>query len=455
MAVGLKLLLVLPRFANDLRRQLSQIATHMSRLSTYAVTLPLLAGFAAATVACDYTIRDIGFVRRETKPLKLLIAQPTSGAAERLPREFSEQFDAWNFSIELVQANDPRLQGLESASDQWITWLSGVDGRITECARSPIWETFEQSLRHRFQSKLAKAIQAKALSAFAQVIVFNGDSLENPELLRDIETAVEAAKRLNALQPKPNLLPIEIHQVSSEDTSAEQVMLANMGIDWQSKEPAIAVIYGRGLLAGPTIAYSQACVRELLAQLSLVGASCECGTSRQWTRQNVVPFEWTEANADDSAHYLKFDPDSNLVRTEVARILGQRAGRLELPGNRVDPISHLVESYLDAELPEYAAPDNGDTPFGSETVEATVLKGEGWGFETEVVPPTTVSIPPGRSSDTAEKVEPNLEPEILSSPESDRPQVAESGFRWGIALGIGGAVLALLAGIKVVLSRTS
>ena len=406
------------------------------------VTIVFLAGHS--TSACDYTIRDIGFVQRQSQPLKLIIHANTEEQSSALISNLSQEFRHWNFSV--VPLDQTGLKVETAASFQ--AWLQAYDGRRVEVASAESSAALKSKINAKLDTPLASALRANALSSFAQLIVVATNS-DSPSFSEEITTAVEAATRLNALQPKPNLLPTTIHNLSESELDREEVLLFATGLGTKELSSSVVVVYGRGILAGPPISDGDSLVRELLSQLSLVGASCECGTNRTWTTQNVLPFLWSPENANDSLHYLKFDPNNNLVRTEVDRILGQRAERTSV-ANGHDPIAHLVESYIDSELPDYAARSNTAAEGSNESidVEATVLQGEGWDFEESTsVEAKTVALPPGKEVESSQLESVMTETESTEITSSSHPSAFYLSTSWLV-----GGGLFLFTGVLILLA---
>jgi hypothetical protein len=216
-----------------------------------------------------------------------------------------------------------------------------------------------------------------------------------------------------------------------------------------SVPPLLAVVYGRGRLAGRLMVGDTIQLRETLAQLALVGESCECETDRAWFEERTVPLPWNSQARQQAAPNLGFDPDSPLVQAEMVRIISQGKSSRRKPqngrSNRVaetdsnsassakagsdaggdsggDAIERILLGYdelvlapfppassaepmrssastsvgaAERDSPEQLVP-NDDTSLqragteSSSAVRATVVQGAGWDFET----PSRVSPAP-------------------------------------------------------------
>ena len=59
----------------------------------------------------------------------------------------------------------------------------------------------------------------------------------------------------------------------------------------------------------------------LRERLVLVGQDCECDLDREWLRGPLIPARWDESMQQAAVKRLGFDPESPMVRSEVARIV--------------------------------------------------------------------------------------------------------------------------------------
>jgi len=130
--------------------------------------------------------------------------------------------------------------------------------------------------------------------------------------------------------PRPIAHPLRVVFIPQPDYSDEKLL------DWalRDKQSAatqtlvpetarVAVLYGKGRLAGSVLSGDAISAREILGQLALVGESCECETSREWMKEGSIPFLWNAKQAQAAPNELGFDPHSPLVRAEMIRIVSQ------------------------------------------------------------------------------------------------------------------------------------
>jgi hypothetical protein len=231
-----------------------------------------------------------------------------------------------------------------------------------------------------------------------------------------------------------------------------------------SVPPLLAVVYGRGRLAGRLMVGDAIQLRETLAQLALVGESCECETDRAWFEERTLPLPWNPQARQQAAPTLGFDPDSPLVQAEMVRIISQGKSSRRKPQNDQpdrgaetdsssastaasaakassdvggDAIERILLGYDELVLTPFPTANSAEptrsseataavavdrdlrgrfVPNGDENlpqrdevesgsaVRATVVQGAGWDFET----PTPVSPAPPSSAQDSGSVQPQL-----------------------------------------------
>ena len=170
-----------------------------------------------------------------------------------------------------------------------------------------------------------KQISAESLESFAHLLVIEGDEVTEKSRVHHLaDQALSAIQRLEPLLPRPISFPLRKMIVHAENSDQQMLLRRMMGCgDTKSPETLLAVIYGRGRLAGPVMRGDRLTMQEVLAQLALVGQSCECETDRAWLEEPSLPFQWDALIRGKASSLLGFDPDSPLVRAEMLRIVSQ------------------------------------------------------------------------------------------------------------------------------------
>ena len=83
----------------------------------------------------------------------------------------------------------------------------------------------------------------------------------------------------------------------------------------------MAILYGRGRRLGTPMEGAMITATALRERLVLVGQDCECDLDREWLRGPLIPARWDESMQQAAVKRLGFDPESPMVRSEVARIV--------------------------------------------------------------------------------------------------------------------------------------
>ena len=438
--------------------------------ATLAVTLAFLA--TPLALACQYTVRDIGFVDLRGAEYTVMIRGSApdgfrASVAERLGwlRDtncrwlFDQgQAEAGAIRVEVVDARG-RVLALPGPNK-----AGGTEGAAAAVPEEAVPEEAEpekaepekigrdkigpeeigRQIRELFETRAMIEIREGAIDAFAQILVIEGtDDERRRRAIEMTERAVVAIRKLEPMLPRPLAKPVRQIRISPDRRPAERLLLWGLGLqELPAERSAVAVIYGRGKLAGRLLVGDDGDGRELLAQLALVGESCECETDRRWTEEPVIPGYWPRDFRQRAASSLGFDPDSPLVRAEVARIVGRGpnsgANRDRGPGGGRsardaprDRIEQLLMGYGESELggetavdpagqagslgpPDSAARTDatgragvaaGEITAEAERdltggVRATVITGDGWGFDDEHR--AGAARPPGVSPGTAD-----------------------------------------------------
>ncbi|MEZ6079984.1 MAG: hypothetical protein R3C09_21965 [Pirellulaceae bacterium] len=366
---------------------------------------------SALAAACDYTVRDIGFVEFGAPKLQLIVLFHDRLDATQLreaQRELNEQATesnclVWNLKFQcgtLANLHDPtdaQRAWLRNSDHDWSCWLRRDDGevRLLEEASIEQHPSWEKLLEEHLQLPLIATFREQALDSFAQLVLFEstvGGNNEKSEQV--IAQAITALGKAASLLPRPISQPVRVIRVPASQRAENATLLwAMYNQELPADTASLAVLYGRGRLAGPTLQGDAIRVESLLAQLVLVGQACECGTQRHWVHFPHLPLAWPEDRQADIAHHLGFDPRSTLVVEEVKRII-QRGPQSLL--NERDVVGDVVNSTLSLA---------GDHEFGE--LSATVIQGDGWGFEAPAAfassaatdhAPQMLAIPPGRDS---------------------------------------------------------
>lgn len=279
------------------------------------MVLALCAGVVPAAMAmflCRYTVRDIGFVNLGEPNWTLVVDGENpelKSAGKALLHDSNVQFEI-------------RMLPHTEAGD---AWLEDRNGRMLQLPVHPglsNMQRLEPVVRSMARSRIADA----ALDRFAVILLLEGtDEKANT---RAREAIASAELLLAELDADGSSLPRRIgegpEQVIVPVDADESVLRWSLGLQVEpTRQPSIAVLYGRSKLAGRVLHGPGMTAEDILDQLAVVGLSCECEQARDWARRPSLPGTWTRSYHQAAVEQLGFDPAHPLVLAEVRRILAR------------------------------------------------------------------------------------------------------------------------------------
>lgn len=382
------------------------LAFHLESKAMLRFTCACMASllFLSTAWSCDYTVRDIGFIRLRDYDYTVVCVGPH----EVSPEVDAELLQDWNVHIanwspdsseQLPEAMKKKWNEQGDRSSIWLVDSLGRSLLVWQSSNPKQAPQLEQAVK-RLSTKTNTEIRDAALHSFAQLVLFEG-AQDNESAQQVVDKASEAIRRIEHLLPRPISEPISVITVPWERRREESTLLWVMGNEaLQTQEPVLSVVYGVGRMAGPAMIGKAITVDEVLSQLALVGESCECETTRQWADETILPLCWPPKLRNDAQHFLSFDPESPLVKAEVKRTLAKgRRPNDSPPTGEEDVVDLILRSYHETDLAGSPQPRRSSDPTSrGDSVQATVLAGSGWDFEEE--PSGTddrlaPSIPPG------------------------------------------------------------
>ena len=395
---------------------------------------------AAVALACRYTVRDIGFVDLRGPEFSLSVVGGGSIPAEEIQR-IEQELRNSNVRLNVVKSAAGGEMGEDAGgalgrSEIEITLIDRGGRRLrldTHSVSDGDGGTVVSDCLPQLFTETRDTLARQSIGSFAQIVVIDGsDQQQNDRAWGVAGEAAEAIRRIEPMLPRPIAFPVRTVRLSFGQRAADPVLLWSLGLDVASPddeaavfEPVTVVMYGRGRLAGPVMTGAAIEVRETLAQLALVGESCECETDRKWLDERVIPYRWQTNDRELAAQRLGFDPESPLVRAEMIRIVSQgiSAGRGKKSLNAADgqagagddagggdAIERLLLGYSESSVDAYrqAGQSSNDSPSaipssddstgpstatnGASTdatesemplspVRAQIIQGDGWDFD--------------------------------------------------------------------------
>jgi hypothetical protein len=308
---------------------------------------------ALAAIACEYNVRDAGFVDLGDEDYRLcLIAKPAQPEAALVQRKAAatEALRDCNIAVQVLAAGpegwppgmrpppggagaEPPLAVLISPDGQTlpVPWLRLPE----EPARG--WPVALQAIA---SSPTREELVRQAAHTFAAILLIEGpDAADNQRARAAIAAAIKEIGASLKTMAKPVANPPALVVLPRSDLARERILLWSLGLDGdQITQPCVALVYGRARWIGPLMRGAEISVRNLTGILSIVGADCECDLDLTWTRGTRLPVRWDESRHAEVTKALGFDPESPIVKSAVSRIL-QRSSPPRNEPPRKEPVT--------------------------------------------------------------------------------------------------------------------
>lgn len=312
-----------------------QKTIYMIVLGVIAVSIQLTA------LACEYNVRDVGFVDLKTMPYTLYIyvdnTTPETVSDNLEEALFMGLLDSNIDSVIVNVDTDTEHHALrllqEHEPAQFPTaMLVSPKGfhqpiEIAEASRSGI-EAIEARLESLITSPFRTSLLNQVTDTYGVVLIVEGpDADENTEIK---DAATRSARKIHTrmkMLPKAIANPPVVMTITSDDYKAESMLLWSLAIDPSAITGAHAVvIYGRGRQMGPVLTGEAITEKRLTGYLSVIGADCECGLDRSWMQGTMIPLQWSDEIQSIVSSTLGFDPENPRTKMEISMTIskGQR-----------------------------------------------------------------------------------------------------------------------------------
>ncbi len=390
----------------------------MNKKGNLITTIGLLVCFVSMADACQYNVRDVGFVDLHGEPYALYcfvdnaVLEDISDAYREVttagfmdsnivPVLINVEKNKSHPAVKYIQKLDVRsYPAFIFASPNGSTMVPLVLDR-DKPFKDQLWSLVDRLVT----SDKREEILDKLAENFAVVLVVEGENKdENRDAFDQATAAVKHIASQMTLMPKLVSSPPTVVVIDRATAKKESILLWSYGIDVEkTAKPVAAVMYGRGRMIGDALKYERADKDTLVKLLSIIGADCECGLDRKWMEGQMMPMKWDEDLQQKAAKNLGFDPENPSVKMEISLILkkGPNEQAISRDPDAIPPVS-----------------------FGYQEIE--VVFDRPGGDERPVVNPRVVAP----RVEPIEKKEPNLPavPEIPEVPmvDSTVPAVAEA-----------------------------
>jgi len=285
---------------------------------------------------CRYTIREIGFsdIGSNTYQMLLFTNSYTPEEQVLIINKFSNLLlNDTNVRLEIINVDENKSSSNLKFLKQYDihTFPSAVfvapGGESMLCSLPSKGKSLSASSWFLLENLVSSAIRedmvSKLVRAYGVVLLIEGtDREENRRVKIAAREAVKAiTESLNQMPKVVNESP-EILVIPHNKVDEEEILLFGLGITEKNKDDThVAIIYGRGRLAGPVLKGEQINNVRLYNLLTFVGADCECGIDNSWIIGDMIPLRWGPSEQDKLIKQLGFDVENPFVKTEMSQII--------------------------------------------------------------------------------------------------------------------------------------
>jgi hypothetical protein len=311
-----------------------------------------------ALSACRYTVREIGFSDIDSKTYQLFFFTNSRTPEEQVLtiRKFSNLLlRDTNVRLEIINVDEngspPGLKFLTQYNIQ--TFPSAVfiapGGESMICSYTTAGQSLPESswflLETLVSSTAREDIISKLVRSYGVVLIIEGtDGAENRRVKNAAREAVKTITGTLNQMPKVVYEPPEILVIPHDKTDDEKILLFSLGIIEKNKDNThVAIIYGRGKLAGPVLMGEQINSRRIYNLLTLVGADCECGIDNSWIMGEMIPLRWGASEQAELIKHLGFDVENPFVKTEMSQIISLKPS----VGNPINPLEENLLGFVE------------------------------------------------------------------------------------------------------------
>lgn len=283
-----------------------EVSYGMILISFFFITFP--------SIACRYTIRDIGYSPLNLEAYLLYLETDTLQYRQVVKtfRNLGEVYSAdANIRYRLTHnpGHTPEIQIQNSRGrvlgKQGISTPEEVRGFYQQTLFSPLQQILSQQIGN----------------VFAFMVCFC--EKDNGRINARVEKTLEQFRKIAPTLDKEVSEEIMKIYIPAEKRPEESLIFTSLGLDPDTPSPVIMILYGRGRLVGEPLVGEEITVDHLLEQLVMLGTDCECGIDLSPLLKRAIPLYWDNRMRQDVADMLGFDVDNPMTTTEMERILSK------------------------------------------------------------------------------------------------------------------------------------
>lgn len=286
-----------------------------------------------ASIACEYNVRDVGFVDLKTMPYTLYLY-----VNNETPAEVVSNLDDGLFMGLLDSNIDPVMVNVDTESTHHAVKLLDEHPAesypsailvspkgfhqsiaIADASQSGI-DAVEEALASLISSPFRSELLDQVTATYGVVLIVEGpDADENAEVRDAATRSVRQIHTRMKMLPKAIANPPVVLSLAQSDFAQESMLLWSLGLNPNAVTGAHAVVlYGRGRQMGPVLTGEALNEKRLTSYLSIIGADCECGLDRSWMQGTMIPLQWSDEIQSMVSSSLGFDPENPRTKMEIS-----------------------------------------------------------------------------------------------------------------------------------------
>jgi hypothetical protein len=311
-----------------------------------AVAMCCLAIGPGPASACQYNVREVGFIDTGIEPYRLIVYLPenisASGVSD-LKEAMAPALADTNIRFEPVTiGGDANLPALEFVRAQGISRFPAVvlvspDGQSMPVAlpekAASLAEAVSTAVQSIVDSPTRREILEKCADSYGVALLVEGPEPQANTMARQAISAAlsQVGEQLGSL-PKPISKPPELVVLDRKSLARERMLLWTLGLKAQDvNQPHAAVFYGRGRWLGPVFKGGILSEDNLTQLLSIIGADCECSLDHRWLQGTMLPARWDETLQQKVVQSVGFDPENPMTKAEMVSIVRRSMGGADSP----------------------------------------------------------------------------------------------------------------------------
>ena len=291
--------------------------------------------------ACQYNVREVGFIDTGIEPYRLVVYLPenvsASGVSD-LKEAIAPALADTNIRFEPVLAGaDANQPALEFARAHGISRfpaavLVSPDGQSVPVALSEKAASLAGAVSTAVQGILDSPTRRETLEkcadSYGVVLLIEGPEPRINTRAREIVlAALSWIDAQSGSLPKPISKPPELVVLDRKSLAREPMLLWTLGLKAEDvNQPYAAVFYGRGRWLGPVFKGEILSADNLTQLLSIIGADCECSLDHRWLQGTMLPARWDEALQQKVVQSIGFDPENPMTKAEMVSIVRRSMG---------------------------------------------------------------------------------------------------------------------------------